>query len=82
MPSHLLGVLEPSIVLQINGDAGRTPGVTSDGGEETRRFRPLSNGSPGVVAVKSSSGHGCAKRIYALEQGLSPLEACRDNVLV
>src|SRR5208283_1479258 len=40
----LLGVLEPSVVLQINRDAGRTPGVTSDGGEETRRLGSLPNG--------------------------------------
>jgi len=27
---------EPSVVLQINRDDGRTPGKTSDGGEKTR----------------------------------------------
>jgi hypothetical protein len=31
MPGHLLGVLEPSVVLQINRDAGCPPSVTSDG---------------------------------------------------
>jgi len=41
MPGHLLGVLEPSVVLQVNRDAGRTPGVTSDWGEKTRRLGPL-----------------------------------------
>jgi hypothetical protein len=30
MAGHLLGVLEPSVVLQINRDAGCTPGVTFD----------------------------------------------------
>src|ERR1700676_4692636 len=34
MSGHLLSVLEPSVVLQVNGDTGRPPGVTSDGGEE------------------------------------------------
>jgi hypothetical protein len=29
---HLLGVLEPSIVLQVNADAGGPPGMTSNGG--------------------------------------------------
>ena len=57
MPGHLLGVLEPSVVFQVNRDAGCPPGVTSDGGEKTRRLGPLPNRSPGVVAVKSSSGH-------------------------
>jgi hypothetical protein len=36
MASHLLGVLQPADVLQVNGDAGCSPGVTSDGGEKTR----------------------------------------------
>jgi hypothetical protein len=38
MAGHLLGVLESSVVLQINRDAGSPPGVTSDRGEETRRL--------------------------------------------
>jgi hypothetical protein len=29
MAGHLLGVLEPSVVLQVNRDAGCPPGVTS-----------------------------------------------------
>src|SRR5208337_2853106 len=82
MPGHLLSVLEPSIVLQVNGDAGCPPGVTSDGGKKPRRLGPLPNGGPGVVAVKSSSGYGCPKRINALEQGLPALEACGGDILV
>ena len=38
MPGHLLGVFEPSVVFQVNRDAGRPPGVTSDGGQKTRRL--------------------------------------------
>jgi RNA polymerase-binding transcription factor DksA len=82
MSRHLLGVLEPAIVLQINRDAGCPPGVTSDRGEKTSRLGPLPNRGPGVVAVKSSSGHCRSRRINALEQGLPALEACGDNVLV
>jgi hypothetical protein len=41
MSSHLLGVLEPSVVLQIDRDAGCPPGVTSDGGEKTRWLAPF-----------------------------------------
>ena len=37
MPGHLVGVLEPSVVLQVNRDARCPPGVTSKGGEKTRR---------------------------------------------
>jgi len=51
MSGHLLGVLEASVVLQVDRDAGCTPSVTSDGGEKTRRLGPLPNRSPGVVAV-------------------------------
>ena len=41
MPRHLLGVLEPSVVLQVNGDAGCPPGVTSNGGEKAGRLGPF-----------------------------------------
>jgi hypothetical protein len=42
MSRHLLGVLEPSVILQVNRDASRAPGVTSDGREKPAalaRFR-------------------------------------------
>jgi hypothetical protein len=58
---HLLGVLESSVVLQVDRDAGCPPGVTSDRDEKTRRLGPLPNRSPGIVAIKSSSGHRCSK---------------------
>jgi hypothetical protein len=79
---HLLGVLKPSVVLQVNRDAGCPPGVTSNGRQKTRRLGSLPNRSPGVVAIKSSSCHCRSKRINALEQGLTALEACGGDVLV
>src|SRR6478672_10010324 len=82
MAGHLLGVLESSVVLQINRDAGCPPGVTSDGGEKARRFGPLPNCSPGVVAIQSTSRYLCSNRINALEQGLPALKACDQNVFV
>ena len=54
MPSHLLGVLEPSVVLQVNCDTGCPPSVTSDGGEKTRGLRPLPDSRPGVCFILSS----------------------------
>jgi hypothetical protein len=57
MSHHLLGVLEPSVILQVNRDASRPAGVTSDRHEKTRRLGPLSYCSPGVVPIKGSSGH-------------------------
>src|SRR5260370_8250542 len=82
MPGHLLVVLDPSVVLQINRDAGCLPGVTSDRGEKTRSPGPLPDSRPGVVPVKSSSGHRRSNRINALEQGLPALEACGRDVLL
>ena len=81
MPGHLLGVLEPSVVLQVNRDASCPPGMTSDGGEKTCRLGPFPNCSPGVVAVQSMSRHLRSSRIYALKQGLPALKACGLNVL-
>ena len=42
-------VLEPSVVFQVNRDAGCPPGVTSNGREKTRRLGPFPNRSPGIA---------------------------------
>jgi hypothetical protein len=57
MARHLLGMLEPSIVFQVNRDAGCPPGRTSDRGQKTRRLGPFPNRCPGVVAIQSSSAY-------------------------
>jgi hypothetical protein len=49
MAGHLLGVLEPSVVFQVDRDAGCPPGVTSDRSEKTRCLGSLPDRSPGVV---------------------------------
>jgi hypothetical protein len=82
MSGHLLGVLEPSVVLQVNRDASRPLGVTSDRGEKARCLGPLPNSRPGVVPVQSAARYLRSKRINALEQRLPALEACDYNVLV
>jgi hypothetical protein len=46
MACHLLGVLEPVVVLHVDGDACCPPGVTSDRGEKTRGFGPSSGSQP------------------------------------
>ena len=63
MPGHLLGVLEPSVVFQVNRDAGCTPGVTSDGGQKTRGPGPLPDSRPCIVAVKIKSSSGSVNGI-------------------
>jgi hypothetical protein len=82
MSRHLLGMLESSVVFQVNRNACCPPGVTSDVGQKTSRLGTLPDSRPGVVPVKSSSGHCRSKRIDALEQGLPALKACGHNVLV
>src|ERR1700737_4208474 len=51
MPGHLLGVLKPPIVFQVNSDAGCPPGVTSNRGQKTRCLGPFPYCSPCIVAV-------------------------------
>src|ERR1700674_4468850 len=82
MSGHLLGMLKPAVVFQVNRDAGCAPSVTSDGGEKARRFGPLPNCSPGVVAVQSPARHLISSRIDALKQGLPALKARAHNVFV
>jgi hypothetical protein len=84
MASHLLGMLEPAVVFQVNGDACCSPGVTSDGGEKPCRFGPLPNCSPGVVAIQihSTSRYLRSSRINALKQWLTALKSCGLNVFV
>jgi hypothetical protein len=66
---HLLAMLKPSVVFQVNRDTGCSPSMTSD-------RSPLPDRGPGVVAVQRSSGHGRSSRINALEQGPPALETC------
>ena len=59
MPGHLLSVLEPSIVLQVNGDAGCPPGVTSDGGKNTAASFCLTVGfDPGKSSIQAATWNG------------------------
>jgi hypothetical protein len=43
MSDHLLGMLEPSLVLQIDCNAGCPPAVTSHGDEKTRILGAFAN---------------------------------------
>ena len=67
MAGHLLGVLEPSVVLQVNSDASCPPGVTSDGGKKTCCLGPLPNCSPGIVPIQSAPRYLRSNRINALD---------------
>src|SRR5262249_7194389 len=67
MPGHLLGVFQPSVVLEVDRDAGSPPCMTSYRGKKTRISGPLADSRPGIVAVECSSGHCRSSRINALE---------------
>jgi hypothetical protein len=41
MRGHLLGMLQPAVVLQVNCDASCPPGMAADAGEKTRILSPL-----------------------------------------
>ena len=70
MSRHLLGVLELAVVLQVNRDAGRPPGVTSNGGEKARCLGPLAS-SEHVERIQYSL-HSSLKRT-PLASGFAPL---------
>jgi hypothetical protein len=52
MRSHLLGMLEPASVLQVNRHPGRAPGVTSDRCQKPRVPRSFANGCPSIVPIE------------------------------
>jgi hypothetical protein len=52
MRSHLLGMLEPASILQVNRHAGRAPGVTPDRRQKPGVPRSFANGCPSIVPVQ------------------------------
>jgi hypothetical protein len=46
MAGHLLGVLEPSVVFQVDRDAGSPPGVTSDWSKKNLPPWPVCESQP------------------------------------
>jgi hypothetical protein len=49
MRSHLLSMLEPASILQVNRHAGRGPGVTPDRSQKPSVARTFANGCPAIV---------------------------------
>ena len=66
----MLGVLEPSVVFQVNRDTGCPPGVAFNGGQKNPPPLPNSESQPRPVFPK---------RIRAREQGL-PARALHDHI--
>ena len=57
--SHLLGMLEPASVLQVNRRAGSSPGVTPDRRQKPRVPRSFPNGCPGVIPIQRAPAQRC-----------------------
>jgi hypothetical protein len=82
MRSHLLGMLEPASVLQVNRHTGRAPGVTPDRRQKPRVPRSFANGFPGIVPVQRSARKRGASLVHTLKQRLILLDAEFGQVLV
>src|SRR5215469_39834 len=82
MRSHLLGMLEPASILQINRHTGRTPGVTSDRGQESRVPRSFANGWPGIVPIQRAPAKRGASLVHALKQRLTIVDTDSCQVLI
>src|ERR1700741_1534137 len=66
MRSHLLGMLEPASILQVNRHAGRTPGVTPDRRQKPRVSCSFTNGGPGIVPIQRTAAKRGASLVHAL----------------
>ena len=56
MRSHLLGMLEPASILQVNRHTRSAPGVTPNRRQKPRVPSPFANGRPGIVPVQRVPG--------------------------
>jgi len=70
MRSHLLGMLEPAAVLQVNRHAGRPAGVTPDRCQKPRVPRSFADGCPGIVPIQRAPAKRGASLVHALKQRL------------
>jgi hypothetical protein len=80
MSSHLLGMLEPASILQVNRHTGRAPGVTPDRRQKPRVPRSFPDRSPGIVPVQRAPAKRVASLVHALKQRLLVLnwQWCED----
>src|SRR5215470_16075986 len=70
MRSHLLGMLEPASILQVNRHAGRAPGVTPDRRQKPRVPRSFTDRCPGIVPIQRAPAKRGASLVHALKQRL------------
>src|SRR6516225_10207230 len=82
MRSHLLGMLEPSSILEVNRHAGRTPSVTPDRRQKPGVPRSFANGYPGIVPIQRAPAKRGASLVHALKQRLFVLNTDSCQVLI
>src|SRR5262245_53907791 len=82
MRSHLLGMLEPASILQVNRHTGRAPGVTPDRRQKPRIPRSFANGDPGIVPIQRAPAKRGASLVHALKQRLLVLntDSCQVHI--
>jgi hypothetical protein len=82
MCSHLLGMLKPASILQVNRHTGRAPCVTPDRREKPRVPRSFANGCPCIVPVERATGNRGASLVHTLKQRLLVLDTDSCQVLI
>jgi len=80
--SHLLGMLEPTSILQVNRHTGSAPGVTPDRRQKPRVPRSFANGYPGIVPIQRAPAKRGASLVHALKQRLLVLNTDFGQVLI
>jgi len=84
MRSHLLGMLEPASILQVNRHSGRALGVTP---HRHRRQKPrvprsFADGCPGIVPIQRAPAKRGASLVHALKQRLIVVDTDFGQVLI
>ena len=74
MCSHLLGMLEPAAILQINRHTGSAPSVTPDRCQKPRIPRSFPDRSPSIVPIQRAPGKCGASLVHALKKRLLVLD--------
>src|SRR5215472_10682159 len=82
MRSHLLGMLEPASILQVNRYTGRAPSVTPDRRQKPRVPRSFANGCPGIVPIQRAPAKCGASLVHALKQRLFVLDTDSCQILI
>ena len=82
MRSHLLGMLEPASIFEVNRYTSSAPGVTPDRRQKPRVPRSFPDRCPGIVPIQRAPGKHGAGLVHALKQRLLVLNTDSCQVLI